>query len=120
MWGLAICGGQGVTITGNTILNNGKGWGRDDEGRILNSRGTPLNPKENRVGLLLVGGARHVVVTGNRIGNSHGSDTQSIGIVESADSGSNLIYGNDLSGNSIGACELARADTIARDNLGVD
>ena len=119
MWGLAISGGQDIAITGNTITDNGRGWGRDEQGRILSYDGKLLDPNESRVGLLL-GGAKHIVVTGNRIGNTQGNDTQSYGIVESANSGANLIYGNDLSGNAMGACELLGTGTIARDNLGVD
>jgi parallel beta-helix repeat protein len=119
MWGLAISGGQDITITGNTIMDNGQGWGKDDQGRIISYDGTLLDPKESRVGLLL-GGAKHIVVTGNRIGNSQGNTTQTYGIRESANSGSNLIYGNDLSGNTMGACEALGADSLVRDNLGVD
>ena len=118
MWGLSISGGQDVTITGNTIMNNGKGWGRKD-GQILDWKGRVLDPNESRVGLIM-GGARHIVVTGNRIGNSHGNDSQSYGIVESTNSGANLIYGNDLSGNAMGAHKLLGTGTIVRDNLGVE
>ena len=105
MWGLAISGGQDVAITGNTIMNNGQG--------------TTYDAEENRVGLLLAG-ARHIVVTGNRIGNSGGNDTQSYGVSETANSGENVIHGNDLSGNADGALRLLGTGTVARNNLGVE
>ena len=119
MWGFSVSGGQDVTITGNTIMDNGGGWGRDDQGRILAPGGELLDPNESRVGLIL-GGAKHIVVTGNRIGNSHGKDTQSFGIVETASCGSNVIIGNDLSGNAMGAHKLLGKGTIVRDNVGVE
>ena len=119
MWGFAVSGGQDVTITGNTIMDNGRGWSRDDQGRILSYNGAVLDPNESRVGLIL-GGARHIVVTGNRIGNSEGNDTQSFGVVETANCGANVILGNDLSGNAMGAHKLAGTGTIVRNNLGVD
>ena len=118
MFGLSISGGQDVTITGNVITNNGKGWGRDEQGRVLYTNGKPMDLGD--ICGLSLGGARHIVVTGNRIGNAGGNDTQSYGIFESANSGSNLIYGNDLSGNAMGAYKLLGTGTIARDNLGVE
>ena len=53
-----------------------------------------------------MGGARHIVVTGNRIGNPHGNDAQSYGIVETADC-------------AMGAYKLLGTGTIVKDNLGV-
>ena len=50
MFGLSISGGQDVIVTGNTILNNGQGWGRDDQGRVLHYSGGPLDGDESRVG----------------------------------------------------------------------
>ena len=49
-----------------------------------------------------------------------GNDTQSSGIVETANSGSNAIMGNDLSGNAMGAIKSLGTGTIVRDNLGVE
>ena len=49
MRGLAISGGQDVTISGNVIMDNGRGWGRDEEGRIIHHDGTILVAEENRV-----------------------------------------------------------------------
>ena len=68
----------------------------------------------------LLAGARHIVVTGNRIGNSCGNDTQSHGVSETANSGDNVIHSNELSGNVVGALRLLGTSTIARDNLGVE
>ncbi len=119
MWGLAISGGQDVTITGNIITDNGQGWGRDEEGRIIHHNGDVLDLKESRAGLLL-GGARHIVVTGNRIGNSAAGSTQAYGIVESSNSGKNMIFGNDLSGNTAGGFDAGGEGSVVRDNIGVE
>lgn len=119
MWGLAVSGGRHVTITGNTICDNGRGWGRDDAGRILNPDGTPLDPEESGVGLLL-GSARAIVVTGNRIGNSLPNDTQAVGVREAGDCDANLIFGNDLTENTLSALMTAGPGTRAWGNLGVD
>jgi len=57
-------------------------------------------------------------VTGNRIGNSQDSATQSCEIVESSNSSANLIYGNDLSGKAVGALGAGGEDAVVRGNVG--
>ena len=43
MWALSVSGGQHVSIVGNTICDNGQGWGRDEDGTILDPAGKPLD-----------------------------------------------------------------------------
>ena len=60
------------------------------------------------------------MVTGNRIGNTGDNDTQAYGILVIGDSDENLIYGNDLTGNTIKAIETVGANTKVWGNVGVE
>ena len=111
MTAIVISGGQSVSITGNMVVNNGKGLSPE-------ARGTRENVQlEDWAGITVSG--RHVVVTGNRVGNTDGNATQTYGVMEVSKADSNLIYGNDLSDNAVGACRTVGANTKARDNIGV-
>ena len=74
--------------------------------------------KKNWAGIGL-DNAKHVLVTGNRVGNSKQDGPQPYGVVETGkDANLNLIDGNDLSGNAIKACETVGANTRVSANLG--
>ncbi len=101
MWGIALSG-QNISVTGNTIIDNGT-WQEIEA--------------ENRSGIM-IGGGQHVIVTGNRIGNSPENSTQTYGVLEVGASDFNSIYGNDLSNNAIGAYVTVGANTKVWGNQG--
>ena len=104
---LVISGGKDITITGNTILDNGTAW----------AKGKP--DAESYAGILL-GAASHIVITGNRIGNTTGKATQSYGVYEAANCDHNTISNNDLTNNAAGAYRKIGAHTVVSSNRGVE
>ena len=104
---LVISGGKDITITGNTILDNGTAW----------AKGKP--DAESYAGILL-GSASHIVITGNRIGNTTGKATQSYGVYEAANCDHNTISNNDLTNNAAGAYRKIGAHTVVSSNRGVE
>jgi len=103
MWGIALSGGQNISVTGNTIIDNGT-WQQIEA--------------ENRSGIM-IGGGQHVIVTCNRIGNSPGNSTQTYGVLEVGASDFNSIYANDLSNNAVAAYVTVGDNTRVWSNQGV-
>jgi hypothetical protein len=104
---VVISGGRNIAITGNTIVDNGKDW----------AKGKP--DPESYAGILL-SAASHIVITGNRIGNTAGNATQSYGVYETESCADNTIFGNDLTNNAAGALMLKGKNTKASSNRGAD
>ena len=104
---VVISGGRNIAITGNTIIDNGTNWAKGK-----------LDP-ESYAGILL-GSASHIVISGNRIGNTADNATQSYGVYETANCDHNTIFGNDLTNNVAGALMLKGKNTKAWSNLGID
>jgi parallel beta-helix repeat protein len=111
MTGIVVSGGENVSITGNTVIDNAR-W------QNAEARSKPFQI-EDWCGIALTS-MKHVVVTGNRVGNTEGNRTQPHGIVEAFESDENLIFGNDLSGNVLRGCRAVGAHTVVRDNIGAD
>jgi len=106
MSGLVV-GGQNISITGNTIVDNATWQSRAADDAAACDSGVGLE------------GAKHVIVMGNRIGNTPGKSSQAYGIFEHRGADFNSIYGNDLTNNALGSCITVGANTNAWANQGV-
>ncbi|MCK4323045.1 MAG: right-handed parallel beta-helix repeat-containing protein [Armatimonadetes bacterium] len=106
MSAIALSGGQNISVTGNTIMDNAT-WRLDAD-----------DPEATDWSGIQIGGAEHVLVTGNRTGNSPGNSTQGYGVVEEGAADFNSIYGNDLSNNAVAAYATVGANTKVWGNQG--